>query len=686
MYRILDCLTQQHNYTLVAVAAFVCVVGVSLTVRLTNGLLDTAERRRLVPLGLSSMIAGATIWSTHFIAMLAYEPGFQHGYEPIVTGLSLLIAILGVFGVNAVLVFASGRQVPYVAGALFGVTVSIMHYSGMQAYLVPGTLELSLGYLVLSVVVGAGLGALGYSIAVKQKLDVKSWVAATGLLVSAICGMHFIGMSAIDVRLSPLVDVPTQVISDATLGTVIFGITGIILLLGFASASIEQNVESEARSQLAHAVLHDPLTSMANRMWLTQFLSGLQHRLEQDETERAAVLTIDLNLFKEVNDLYGHAVGDKVLQAVSERLTRQQGADEYIARVGGDEFVAVKLGFRRIEEVQAYAERLHASIVVDPIDLEHQSLHVGAAIGIATSLKDGRDPQELLHKSDLAMYRAKADMTCNVCQFSEEMDRQSREKLQLVQDLRRASAAGEFELAYQFQNDLNSLEPVGFEVLLRWNHPTRGRVKPDEFIPIAEETGLIREIGYWVLKTACKEAAGWTRPFQVAVNVAPQQLVQPSFVEDVMDVLFETGLAPERLELEITESSIIDDKVHTLKVMHKLKNYGVRIAMDDFGTGYSSLATLQTFPFDKIKIDQSFVRGVHQNAQSAAIVRSTLLLGSALNIPVLAEGVEGEEELQFLQQEKCNSVQGFYFGTPMNREEMRRVVNEIALPRSERSA
>lgn len=672
MYRILDCLTQQHNYVLVAVAALVCVTGVCLSVRLTNRLNGARERRRLVQLGLSSMIAGATIWSTHFIAMLAYEPGFEHGYEPLVTGLSLLAGVLGVLAANTVLAFNTGRHAALLAGAVFGLAVSVMHYTGMQAYLIPGELQWEPGYRALSLAIGMGLGAWGYIFAARPGLGRRNWVLATVLLVGAICGMHFTGMSAINVRLSPLVDVPEEVISDAVMGMLIFGVMGLILLVGFASASIETNVESEARRKLAHAALHDPLTGMPNRMWLTQFLADLAERLQKDETERAAVLTIDLNLFKEVNDLHGHAVGDQVLQAVGLRLTRQQGPDEYIARVGGDEFVAVKQGFRRIEQVLAFAERLHAS-VIEPIDLADVSVRVGAAIGVATSLKEGRDPLELLHKSDLAMYRAKSDPSGAICQFSEDMDRQSREKLQLVHDLRQACAGGQFELAYQLQNDITSLEPVGFEVLLRWNHPTRGRVGPSEFIPVAEETGLIREIGHWVLREACKEAATWERPFQVAVNVAPQQLVQPSFVEDVMDILLETGLSPERLELEITESSIIDDQAHTLKVMHQLKDYGVRIAMDDFGTGYSSLATLQTFPFDKIKIDQSFVKGVHRNAQSAAIVRSTLLLGSALNIPVLAEGVEDQDELHFLQAEKCASVQGFYFGTPMSQEEMRRI-------------
>ncbi|WP_375699306.1 putative bifunctional diguanylate cyclase/phosphodiesterase [Pseudophaeobacter sp. TrK17] len=452
----------------------------------------------------------------------------------------------------------------------------------------------------------------------------------------------------------------------------IFGVTVIILLIAIASASIEVNLEGESRSQLEHAAQHDPLTSMPNRMWLARKMDDLATQLAEDETARVAMLTMDLNLFKEVNDLHGHAMGDAVLRRVAWRLSMQLGEGEYVARAGGDEFVAIQVGFRCIEEVLSFAKRLHAAIV-EPIDLEEVSLRVGASIGIATTLEDGRDAAQLLHKSDVAMYRAKSETDRPICLFDEEMGRINRNKMQLVHDLRRALENDEFELVYQLQNRLETLAPEGFEVLLRWNHPTRGRVSPEEFIPVAEETGLVRDIGAWVLREACREAAQWDYPYSVAVNVAPQQLVQPSFLENVMDNLFETGLLPQRLELEITEASIIHDQAHTLKVMHKLKALGIRIAMDDFGTGYSSLSMLQTFPFDKIKIDRSFIQDVHKNPQRAAIVRSTLLLGDALDIPVLAEGVESEDELIFLREENCTSSQGYYFGLPMAREDMRRI-------------
>lgn len=672
MYRLIDCITQEHHYGLVAVAAFICVVGSVLSVHMTSRLRQWTGKRRLVQLPLASLITGSTIWSTHFIAMLAYEPGYEHGYEPVLTGVSLLVGIGGAFAANAGFAFARGAMAPLLSGAIFGMTVAAMHYTGMRAYLLPGAIDWSYGTVAVSMLLGVGLGAGSYAMFARGLSGVRGQARASAVMVLAICLMHFTGMSAIEVRLDSSVMVPPQTISDTAMALLIFAVTGIILLIAIASASIEMNMEGETRTQLTHAALHDPLTGMPNRMWLTRKLEAVEVQLKEDQTARAAVLTVDLNLFKEINDVYGHAAGDAVLARVALRLEAQQGEDEFIARVGGDEFVAIKQNFRRVEEVLAFAERMHAAIV-EPIDLEEVSLRVGASIGIATTLEDGREPRELLHKSDVAMYRAKTDADMPICLFNEEMDRKSRDKTQMVYDLRLALQSNQFELVYQLQNELDSLAPVGFEVLLRWNHPTRGRVSPVEFIPVAEETGLIRDIGQWVLREACREAASWTHPYSVAVNVAPQQLVQPSFVEDVMDILMETGIDAGRVELEITEASIIDDQAHTLKVMHRLKALGIRIAMDDFGTGYSSLATLQAFPFDKIKIDRSFVQDVHKDAQRAAIVRSTLLLGSALNIPVLAEGVEVEDELRFLRTERCASVQGYYFGRPMSREDMREI-------------
>lgn len=671
MNRLIECLTQEHNHWMVALAALICVIGSCLSVLLSRRLFSSMGTRKLVQLALTSLIAGATIWSTHFISMLAYDPGYEHGYEPIATGISLVVAVLGLLFANTILACAPQGIYTLVAGAIFGLTVAAMHYIGMSAYLLPGEVVWQAKPVVVSVVLGAILGAAAYH---RMAFPVTRycWLGGTFLMVMAICAMHFTGMSAFTIELSPLFEVPQQVVSDETLGMMIMGIMAVVLLVGFASFSIETNIEDEARHRLQRAALHDPLSGLPNRMFLNQKMTEYASRLQTDRTERVAVLTVDLSLFKEVNDVYGHTAGDTVLSTVGKRLAQALQVDEFVARSGGDEFVALKRDFRRLDQVMAFAERLHA-LLIEPISIGQPAVRIGASIGIATTIDDGRVMHELLHKSDLAMYRAKMAPERHICCYNAEMDQQSREKIMMINDLRQACPNDEFELAYQLQNDLTSLEPTGFEALLRWNHPQQGRVSPAEFIPIAEETGMIREIGLWVLRTACFEAMTWPKPLSIAVNVAPQQLVQPSFLEHVSDILIESRLPPERLELEVTEASIIDDQAHTLRVMHQLKEMGIRIAMDDFGTGYSSLATLQTFPFDKIKIDRSFIQNVHLDQQRAAIVRSTLLLGAALDIPVLAEGVEVEEELTFLRAEKCDSVQGFYFGRPMNRLELQKI-------------
>lgn len=673
MNRLIECLTQEHDHGLVALAALICVIGSCLSVLLSRRLLFSNGTRKLAQLALTSLIAGSTIWSTHFIAMLAYDPGYKQGYEPVTTAFSLVLAVVGLMIANALVAFVPRGIYTLVAGVIFGLTVSAMHYIGMSAYLLPGKIVWQTSPVIVSVLLGALLGAAAYH-RIAFPVTRYCWLGGSVLMVAAICAMHFTAMSAITVDLSPLYQVPPQVVSDETLGIIILAVMGMVLLVGFASVSIETDIEDEARNKLERAALHDPLTGLPNRMHLNQKMTEYTARLTHDRTERAAVLTMDLNLFKQINDVYGQAAGDTVLATIGTRLAKAAQEDEFIARAGGDEFVALKRGFRRLDQITAFAERIHA-LVSEPISIDQATVTVGASIGIATTLKDGREIHDLLHKSDLAMYRAKMEAERCICAYNAEMEQRSREKINLINELRQAGANGQFELAYQMQNDLWSLDPIGFEALLRWNHPTRGRVPPGEFIPMAEETGMIREIGLWILRTACFEAAQWPARYSVAVNVAPQQLVQPSFLEHVSDILFESRLAPERLELEVTEASIIDDQEHALRVMHRLKDMGIRIAMDDFGTGYSSLATLQTFPFDKIKIDRSFIHNVHLDQQRAAIVRSTLLLGAALNIPVLAEGVEVEDELTFLRTEKCAAVQGFYFGRPMNRAELQHILD-----------
>ncbi len=669
MLNVIGCITQDHNYWLVALAAAICICGSMLTIRVFARLKDVPADRRLMNVFLAGVIGGATIWTTHFVAMVAYDPGVDHAYEPILTALSLFIAIAGVSLGLALASTTNRSHWVEAGGAVFGLTVATMHYVGMHAYQIPGRITWDNQLIATSILLGSIFGAIALNQAARP-VSKYSLHFGVGAMAGAICLMHFTGMSAIKIDLDPLVLVPPKMLSDTTLIILVVAVMSLFLFVGLAAHLNEKIIEQNAGEACQHAKLHDPLTGLPNRSQLSRYLDRLCSTAQSDSNTRFAIVTIDLDRFKEINDMHGHAAGDATLEEISERLLGSISEGEFVARTGGDEFVAIKSDYTRLAEVSAFAERLLGRIV-EPIMVGALDLSVGASIGIASYPEHGEDLKTLLSNSDLAMYRAKDSLLDTICFFDEVMDQENREKIALANDLRTALTAGHFELNYQQQNDVETREVVGFEALLRWNHPVRGRVPPADFIPIAEKTGLIRSIGRWVLATACKEAASWNRPYPISVNVTPQELVQPSFVENVANALSESGLEPSRLELEITEASIIDDQKNTLEVMRRLKELGIRIAMDDFGTGYSSLASLKSFPFDKIKIDRSFIDRVQNNPQSAAIVRSTLLLGEALEIPILAEGVETEDELGFLFKEHCSEVQGFLFGRPMSVEEVR---------------
>ena len=676
MYRVIECLTQEHHYGLLAVAILLCVSGSSLTARIARKITFSQGLRKRIQTFLAALMGGATIWSTHFVAMLAYDSGFPHGYDAILTVVSLLIAIGGLFVAKNILGNMSSPFNYAWGGTVFGFTVTVMHYVGMSAYKLPGSIEWNPVTILASVVLGSFFGAAAFH-RIVHPVTKYCWLGGSAFMVLSICSMHFTGMTAFTFEFSPFIEVPEVVMSDMTLGFVVSSVTFTLFAIGYIAVRLEDGANSEAQVQLEATATIDALTQLPNRLGLGKELLSRKTLVELDNTLKVAILTIDIDRFKEVNDLYGHADGDAVLSEVTRRFTDALMDGEFVARSGGDEFVAIKTGFRRMEEVKAFSSRLNAAFV-EPFDLSNASVLIGGSIGIATTVEDGKDLDGLLQKSDLAMSRAKADPDRNVRFFDVEMGQINRERLLLIQDLRKAIIRGEFELVYQLHNDVYSREPSGFEVLFRWNHAARGRVSPAEFIPLAEETGLIREIGLWVLRTACLEAASWQTAYSIAVNVAPQQLIQPSFLENLSDVLMESRLDPALLELEVTEASIIDDQEYAFKVMSKIKEMGVCIVMDDFGTGYSSLATLQAFPFDKIKIDKSFIRDVHHNRQRAAIVRATLLLGEALEIPILAEGVEVEDELSFLNDEQCSYVQGFLFGYPLSVHHVRELTGDIA--------
>ena len=431
--------------------------------------------------------------------------------------------------------------------------------------------------------------------------------------------------------------------------------------------NVVEDVTERRRNEtrIEHLAHHDSLTDLPNRAALKLHLE----KTLEDVTEKGdkfAVLCIDLDRFKEVNDLYGHAAGDSVLLEIT-RLMKKACGDAFLARLGGDEFMAICIDGAMPAAATALAQSLIA-VVSGDIDCEGRKVNIGMSVGIAMFPSDGTDSVTLIRNADAALYRAKAEGRGEIRFFEAEMDRMLHDRRALQADLALSVSRNELQLFYQPQSRISG-EVIGFEALLRWDHLRRGFVPPNTFIPLAEESGLINEIGEWVLREACREAASWRKPLQIAINLSPLQLRQGDFVSLVHAVLLENHLAPDRLVLEITENALMDDYSRAVSILRRVKALGVRIAMDDFGTGYSSLSYLQSFPFDKIKIDQTFISNLDRNAQSAAIVRAVLALGHNLELTTVAEGVETPEQLTILRNEGCDEIQGYLIGRPQPIEE-----------------
>jgi diguanylate cyclase (GGDEF)-like protein len=375
------------------------------------------------------------------------------------------------------------------------------------------------------------------------------------------------------------------------------------------------------------------------------------------------VLCLDLDRFKDVNDLFGHPAGDGLLQVVARRVAGALDDSQMMARLGGDEFAILVPRLSNPDTAGRIAESI-SELLRAASDQGEVDAPVSTSIGIAICPDDATDRRSLLIQADTALYRAKSEGRATYRYFESAMGAAVRDRRLMEHDLRNAIARRELRLVYQPQKDIADGEVTGFEALLRWSYPIRGEVSPAEFIPIAEEAGIILQIGEWVLRAACREAATWPRPLTLAVNVSAVQIYNAGFAPLVHEVLLDTGLAPSRLALEITETALVRDLNRALAALRRIKALGVRIIMDDFGTGYSSLSNLRAFPFDKIKIDKSFIESVDTNEQAAAIVRSVLGLGRALRLPVVAEGVETPAELGFLTLENCNEVQGYLVAKP----------------------
>jgi len=769
----LTCLATEHDLRLVLVAGLVCFGGCFTTFRLYSRMRNTSTHGvRAAWILLTGLVAGCSVWATHFIAMISYSTGLKAGFMPIGTLASLLIA--GVFMACAFGAAATARGVAgkVAGGVLAAQGVGAMHYAGMSAYVTQGTLTWDLPTVAVSLALGA-IGGVGAMFAAGQARTLSAQLLGGLVLTLGIVSLHFTAMGAITVIPDASVEVPPQLLSSVMMTLSVALIVSLIILGGLGAVLIEGGANDQAlvrtrrladaayegivvtragRIQDANAAFcalaaadvaelvgldlttdmltfddaggstldtrregrlrprdggaaipieafgrvleaggdqgdfmvlavrdlrerrsaeekirylaeHDGLTGLANR---TVMQARLSQALEQAASagERLAVICVDLDHFKEANDLHGHLAGDAILQETARRLQAAVEAPSFAARLGGDEFVIVQIGGG---EQPAAAAELAANLLEvlgAPVSYEGQDLPVAASFGVSLYPDDGEAGETLLANADMALYRAKDGGRGRYRFFKREMDETIRERRALARELRTAVASEELILHYQPLARAEDGEICGFEALIRWIHPERGVIAPLDFIPIAEESGLILPVGEWVLRRACADAAKWDKPLRIAVNLSPVQLHQANLPNLVHEILLETGLAPRRLELEITESALFKDYQRALDNLRRLKALGVRIAMDDFGTGFSSLSTLQSFPFDKIKIDKSFVENIHRDDRATAIVRAVLGLGRSLDIPVTAEGVETSEQLAFLREEACAEVQGYHIGRP----------------------
>jgi diguanylate cyclase (GGDEF)-like protein len=442
---------------------------------------------------------------------------------------------------------------------------------------------------------------------------------------------------------------------------------------GWVAVHEDVTERRRAEARIAYLARHDPTTNLPNRVMFREHLEQTFTAL--GENEIFSVLCLDLDHFKQVNDTLGHPVGDELLKCVAKRLHDCVQDSGLVARIGGDEFAIVQAGIDRPQKSGQLASRIVDSLST-PFDVDGKYIVIGTSIGIAVAPGDGADPDQLLKNADVALYLAKGDGRGRHRFFEPEMDRRLQLRRSLELDLRSAIVNGEFEPHYQPIFNLRTGAMSGFEALIRWNSPTRGLIAPMEFIPLAEETGLILPLGEWVLRTACAQAAAWSKPMNVAVNLSPMQFKSQNLVQLVFSALANSGLAPTRLELEITESVLLQNEASTLSILHQLRALGVRIAMDDFGTGYSSLAYLRSFPFDKIKIDRSFVRDMAKSEECVAIVRAIAGLARSLNIITVVEGIETAAQLEIVRSEGCDECQGYLLGRPMRETEVRSILDQ----------
>jgi diguanylate cyclase len=670
----------------IVVAIFVSYTALNLSSRVAR---SASKPSAWFWLAGGALSMGCGIWSMHFVGMLAFSLPIALSYDIPTTVASLAIAI-GLSGFA--LSIASREQIGLgrlVAGAIvMGLGICAMHYSGMSAVQVLPSITYEPSLLLASGIIAivASFAALWLFFRLRNGRSWQMRLARLGAAVImglAISGMHYTGMAAS--RFAPGSYCTGAVSPDnnwlaITIAVIAFAVLTITTILLIYDAHLDSRIRKhnrqlaraneqleEVNAQLQHVAMHDALSGLPNRLLLADRLSQAIAQAERHQS-RFAVFVVDLDRFKAINDSLGHLAGDAMLKEVARRLASVLRKADTLARLGGDEFVLVLNEISSAPDVETIAGKVLADIA-RPVKLSDLELHTSASIGISLFPTDGTDAETLLQHADAAMYHAKKNGRNAYQLFVPAMSAFARDRLELENGLRRALVQGEFVLYYQPKVDVRDGGIDSAEALIRWQHPTRGLTAPLDFIPLAEESGLILPIGEWVLREACRQACAWQtaglRPLRVAVNLSAQQFRQKNLVAVVRSALNAARLEPRYLELELTESAVMHDAEQSIEILQQLSALGVRISVDDFGTGYSSLSYLRRLPLDKLKIDRAFIRDVVTSRDDAAIVRAIVSLAHNLRLKVIAEGVETPDQLAFLRELGCDQYQGYHYSVPV---------------------
>lgn len=674
-----------YSSALVLISLCVAILASYTALDLTGRIATAKGRAAYLWMGGGAFALGIGIWSMHFIGMLAFSLPIELGYDWTLTALSLLIAVLSS---GFALWLVSQPSLPMLQlgfGALImGGGIASMHYTGMAALqMVPGIdYDPTLFGASLAIAVGASAAALWIAFRLRQHTPYVRHIrgAAAVVMGIAIVGMHYTGMAAANFPEGSFCGALANGLRGDGLDSVVLittlAVLAVALLTSVLDARLEARTSELARSltlanqELTQLALHDTLTGLPNRTLLAERIDQAISKVAE-QGGCFALMFIDLDGFKPVNDAFGHHVGDLLLKAVAARLRGHLHSQDTLARIGGDEFVL-------LVELQEPADAMEVAVkqvnlVARPYRVADHDLQLSASLGIVLYPGNGLDQQELLRNADAAMYHAKSAGKNGYSFFDVSMNSNARQQLQLLQDLRAALEHGQFRLHYQPKFDALARQPIGAEALLRWEHPQHGLLLPDRFIGLAEKTGLIIPIGEWVLGEACRQMREWLAQgyddWRIAVNLSAIQFCHAGLVDSVARALTSNQLPANRLTLEITETTAMRDADASLTVLQKLSDMGVDLSIDDFGTGYSSLMYLKRLPANELKIDRGFVRDLEQDSDDAAIVSAIVALGQALGLRIVAEGVETSRQQEFLTRLGCDSLQGYLLGQPMPAEQ-----------------